>query len=311
MVPHSVRCRSDSHRAWAAVRVIHPAPALAVTALSAALAMILAREGPDRSNIAAVALITAARGRVAGLHRRDQRPGRPGAGRLAPPEKPLPAGDLSASAALWIAAAGLAVQLVASSRLGTALAGPGRWWPAPRRSGTTCGCPGRRCRWSRTWSASGSCRVWIGVSVGAPIERVAPAVPAGGAVRGGGPPRQHAARLRLGCRAGLAVPRPGPGPDHRSAAGGGPGAGGRHRRRHSASRSAGSSRRPASCSACSACSPSSAARPMPTRLWQGILVARCCGRSPGPWPGRPVSGERNPRSRRRSPRARRRPPRSA
>jgi 4-hydroxybenzoate polyprenyltransferase len=103
-----------------AIRLVHPAPALAVTALSGALALILARESGGPIDVAAVALTTAA---VAGSQVftgaindvTDQ--ARDATLRA---DKPLPAGDLSASAALWIAAAGLAVQLVASGRLGTA-----------------------------------------------------------------------------------------------------------------------------------------------------------------------------------------------
>ena len=45
--------------AWAAVRVIHPAPALAVTTLSAALSILLARELGGPLDLAAVALVTA------------------------------------------------------------------------------------------------------------------------------------------------------------------------------------------------------------------------------------------------------------
>jgi 4-hydroxybenzoate polyprenyltransferase len=105
--------------AWAAVRVIHPAPALAVTLLSGAMATILAREFVGPLDVAAVALVTAG---VAGSQvftgatndladqARDA---------ILRPEKPLPAGDVSASAALWIAAAGLALQMVTGARLGT------------------------------------------------------------------------------------------------------------------------------------------------------------------------------------------------
>ena len=59
MVPHSVRWRRASHRLGRHSGLIHPAPALAVTALSGALALILAREGPGPIDLAAVALVTA------------------------------------------------------------------------------------------------------------------------------------------------------------------------------------------------------------------------------------------------------------
>jgi 4-hydroxybenzoate polyprenyltransferase len=100
------------------VRLVHPAPTAAVTALSAALATILAAEGGGRVEAATIALITAS---VAGSQiftgatndltdqSRDA---------ILRPEKPLPAGDLSASAALWIAAGGLALQIGTAARLG-------------------------------------------------------------------------------------------------------------------------------------------------------------------------------------------------
>jgi 4-hydroxybenzoate polyprenyltransferase len=160
--------------AWAAVRVIHPAPALAVTVLSAALATILAREGPGPINVVVVTLVTVA---VAGSQvftgstndLADQ--ARDASLRS---EKPLPAGDLSASAALWIAAAGLAIQLVASSRLG----------PASLVLGAAASVSALAYNlWlSRTplsvvpyLISFGILPVWIGVGVGAPIERVVPA----------------------------------------------------------------------------------------------------------------------------------------
>ncbi len=162
-------------RARAAIRLIHPAPALAVTALSGALAVILSREGVGPANTAAVALITAA---VAGSQvftgatndLADQ--ARDASLR---PEKPLPAGDLSASLALWIAAGGLAVQLAASSRLGPLSLGLGAL-----ASGSALVYN----LWlSRTplsvlpyVVSFGVLPVWIGVSVGVPVERVAPAV---------------------------------------------------------------------------------------------------------------------------------------
>jgi 4-hydroxybenzoate polyprenyltransferase len=160
--------------AWAAVRVIHPAPALAVTVLSAALATILAREGAGPIDFAAVALVTAG---VAGSQvftgatndladqARDA---------ILRPEKPLPAGDLSASAALWIAAAGLAVQLVASNRLGT---------PSLVLGAVASGLALAYNLWLSRMPLSvvpylvsfGILPLWVGVGVGAPIERVAPA----------------------------------------------------------------------------------------------------------------------------------------
>jgi 4-hydroxybenzoate polyprenyltransferase len=102
----------------AAVRIVHPAPALAVTALSSGLAAILAAETAD-PNWAAVWLVTLS---VAGSQvftgatndLNDQ-----ARDAILRPEKPLPSGRLGASTALWIAAGGLAVQVATSARLGT------------------------------------------------------------------------------------------------------------------------------------------------------------------------------------------------
>ncbi len=162
-------------RAWAAIRLIHPAPALAVTALSAALAAILAREGVGPANTAAVILVTVS---IAGSQvftgatndladqARDA---------TLRPEKPLAAGDLSASTALWIAAAGLAIQLVTSGRLGT----------LPLALGAVASASALVYNlWlSRTplsvvpyVVSFGILPLWIGTGVGVPIERVAPAV---------------------------------------------------------------------------------------------------------------------------------------
>jgi 4-hydroxybenzoate polyprenyltransferase len=158
----------------AAVRVIHPAPALAVTALSGALALILAREaGPV--NQAAVALTTAA---VAGSQvftgatndLADQ--ARDASLRV---DKPLATGELSASAALWIAAAGLALQLAASGRLGTTTIVLGLAAAASALAYNL---------WlSRTplsvvpyLVSFGLLPLWVASGVDVPLERVAPAV---------------------------------------------------------------------------------------------------------------------------------------
>jgi 4-hydroxybenzoate polyprenyltransferase len=161
--------------AWAAVRVVHPAPALAVTALSAALAYLLAREGGGPVDVAAVALVTVS---VAGSQvftgatndLTDQ--ARDASLRL---EKPLPAGDLSASAALWVAAAGLAVQLVTSNRLGTL--------PLLLGAGASASALAYNLWLSRTplsflpyLVSFGLLPLWIASGVGVPLERVAPAV---------------------------------------------------------------------------------------------------------------------------------------
>jgi 4-hydroxybenzoate polyprenyltransferase len=161
--------------AWAAVRLVHPAPALAVTALSGALAVILARELGGPVDQAAVALITAS---VAGSQvftgaandLADQ--ARDASLRL---EKPLPSGDISASAALWVAAAGLALQLVASGRLGTL--------PLVLGGVATASALAYNLWLSRTplsvvpyLVSFGVLPLWVASGVDAPLERVAPAV---------------------------------------------------------------------------------------------------------------------------------------
>jgi 4-hydroxybenzoate polyprenyltransferase len=162
-------------RAWAAVRLVHPAPAAAVTALSAALAAILAAEGGGAVDVAAIALITAS---VAGSQiftgatndltdqTRDA---------ILRPEKPLPAGDLSASAALWIAAGGLAIQVVTASRLGTI--------PLVLGVAASGSALAYNLWLSRTplsvvpyLVSFGLLPLWIAAGVGVPMERVAPAV---------------------------------------------------------------------------------------------------------------------------------------
>jgi 4-hydroxybenzoate polyprenyltransferase len=101
----------------AALRLIHPAPAAAVVALSAALAVILAREAgqPIDWRVALIVLSVAGsqvatgafndwadRARDAGLR----------------PEKPIPAGQLTASAAVAIGTVALIAQLASSALLG-------------------------------------------------------------------------------------------------------------------------------------------------------------------------------------------------
>lgn len=102
----------------AVLRVIHPAPAFAVVLLSAALAIILAaqRGGPIDPGLVALTVLSVAgsqvfTGATNDLADRDR-------DATVRPEKPIPSGDLSVNAALWIASIGLGVQLAASSRLG-------------------------------------------------------------------------------------------------------------------------------------------------------------------------------------------------
>jgi 4-hydroxybenzoate polyprenyltransferase len=103
----------------AAVRLIHPAPALAVTALSGVLgAILLAQAGRSPDNqlwlmvlaVAGSQVFTGATNDLVDAERDVA------AGRW---EKPLAAGELTPNLALWIASAGLGTQLAASLSLGT------------------------------------------------------------------------------------------------------------------------------------------------------------------------------------------------
>lgn len=92
------------------------------------------------------------------------------------PEKPLPAGDLSLSAATWIASIGLAVQLVASWRTGSL--------PLVIGSVASASALAYNLALSRTPFSPlpyvvsfGLLPVWIAAGVGVPIERVLPAIP--------------------------------------------------------------------------------------------------------------------------------------
>jgi 4-hydroxybenzoate polyprenyltransferase len=159
-----------------AIRLVHPAPTLAVTALSAALgAILLVQAGPfdgDRwlLTVAAVLGSQIFTGATNDLvdRGRDQ-----AAGRL---QKPLAGGELSAEAALWIASIGLAVQLAASLQLGTAALLLG--------AGATLSALAYNLWLSRTplsvvpyLVSFGLLPLWVAAGVGVPLDRVLPAVP--------------------------------------------------------------------------------------------------------------------------------------
>lgn len=159
----------------AGLRLIHPAPAGAVIALSAALGAILAaqaglplgaRWGLTVLSVAGSQVFTGASNDLAD-HDRDA---------AARPEKPLPAGELSFNAAAWIASVGLAVQLAASWRLG----GPALALGAVASASALA----YNLSLSRTpFSALpylvsfGVLPAWIAAGVGVPLERVLPAIP--------------------------------------------------------------------------------------------------------------------------------------
>jgi 4-hydroxybenzoate polyprenyltransferase and related prenyltransferases len=171
---------STGTRSWllrlaVGLRLIHPAPAVAVTALSAALGAILAaqaglaldaRWGLTVLSVAGSQVFTGASNDLAD-HDRDA---------VARPEKPLPAGELSFNAAAWIASVGLAVQLAASWRLGGA--------PLALGAVASASALAYNLALSRTpFSALpylvsfGVLPAWIAAGIGVPLERVLPAIP--------------------------------------------------------------------------------------------------------------------------------------
>lgn len=159
----------------AAIRLIHPAPAAAVVALSAALGAILATQAglplDERWVLTVLAVagsqvFTGATNDIAD-HVRDAE---------ARPEKPLPSGELSLGAATWIASVGLAVQLVAS------------WWVGGLALALGAVASGSALAYnlflSRTpYSAVpylisfGVLPAWVAAGLGIPLERVLPAIP--------------------------------------------------------------------------------------------------------------------------------------
>jgi 4-hydroxybenzoate polyprenyltransferase len=160
---------------FAALRLIHPAPAGAVVALSAALGAILATQAglPIDEHWALIVLAVAGSQVFTGATNDIADRVRDAAGR---PEKPIPAGELSLNAAAWIASIGLAVQLAASWRVGTLALGLG-----VVASGSALA---YNVALSRTpFSAIpylvsfGLLPAWIAAGVGVPLERVLPAIP--------------------------------------------------------------------------------------------------------------------------------------
>ncbi|TMB58032.1 MAG: hypothetical protein E6J47_00920 [Chloroflexi bacterium] len=159
----------------AVVRAIHPAPALAVTALSAALgAILLFQAGRTPGSSWALLVLSVAGSQVfTGMandiadRERD---------RVARPEKPIPAGELSVDTAIWVASAALALQLVASLWLG----------PLPLVIGAVASASALAydLALSRTpYSAIpylvsfGLLPAWIASGVGVPLDRILPAIP--------------------------------------------------------------------------------------------------------------------------------------
>lgn len=159
----------------AALRVIHPAPALAVVALSAALGAILSTQAGLPLGAGWLLTVVAVAGSqvFTGATNDIADRVRDTAGR---PEKPIPSGDLSLDAAAWIASAGLAVQLVASWRTGGLALALG--------ASASASALAYNLALSRTpfsplpyLISFGLLPAWIAAGVGVPLERVLPAIP--------------------------------------------------------------------------------------------------------------------------------------
>ena len=158
----------------ALVRLVHPAPALAVVSLSAALAAILSVEAgasPFTGRVLLVTLSVLGSQIVTGAtndwadRERDA---------IAQPSKPIPAGEVAPSTALGVAGVGLLLQVGASLPLGT---------PAFLLGLVAVASAIAYDLWLSRTPASfvpylvsfAALPLWIATGVGVPLERVAPA----------------------------------------------------------------------------------------------------------------------------------------
>ena len=160
----------------AALRLIHPAPAIAVTLLSGVLgAILMTQEGLAIDERLWLTVLAVAGSQVfTGVTNdladaaRDEAAGRS--------EKPIPAGEVSQNLGLWLASIGLAVQVTASAWLGTL--------PLLLGVGAVASAAAYNLALSRTpfsplpyLVSFGLLPLWIAAGVGVPLERVVPAVP--------------------------------------------------------------------------------------------------------------------------------------
>lgn len=160
----------------AVIRVIHPAPALAVVLLSAALgAILLAQAGLPFGErwlltVASVAGSQVFTGATNDLvdRRRDAVAGRR--------DKPVATGALSPNGASWVASIGLALMLASSSRLGAV--------PLVLGVAAVASATAYNLFLSRTplspipyLVSFGLLPLWVAAGIGVPLERVVPAIP--------------------------------------------------------------------------------------------------------------------------------------
>jgi len=159
----------------AVIRLVHPAPAIAVVTLSAVLALIMAAQNGSIPilrvslvvlSVAGSQIATGALNDWADRHR----------DRAARPEKPIPAGEITSAAALWVVASGVLLQLAASVPLG----------PLPTLLGLAAlaSAVAYDLGLSRTpvsvipyLVSFGLLPLWIASGLGLSVERVLPAVP--------------------------------------------------------------------------------------------------------------------------------------
>ena len=163
-------------RVLAAIRLVHPAPTIAVTALAAVLGAILLDQagGPlGEPWLLTVAAVLGSQVFTGAMNDLVDRNRDAAAGRI---EKPLAAGDLSPGAALWVASVGLALQLAASLRLGPL--------PLLLGAGATLSALAYNLWLSRTplsvlpyLVSFGILPLWVAAGVGVPLDRVVAAVP--------------------------------------------------------------------------------------------------------------------------------------
>lgn len=159
---------------WAAMRLVHLPPTLAVTAISAALGAILLGQAAQPIGdrwAATVASVLGSQIFTGAINDLVDRTRDASAGRL---DKPLVAGQLSPDGAVWVASAGLALQVVASVPLG--------FLPLALGLAATGSALAYNLGVSRTpfsfvpyLVSFGLLPLWIAAGVGAPLERVAAA----------------------------------------------------------------------------------------------------------------------------------------
>ena len=159
----------------AVLALVHPAPAAAVVALSALLALVISAQVGDGAAwrvalvVVSIAGSQVATGALNDWADRDR-------DRAARPEKPIPAGFVSPETALWVAAGGVLLQLAASVPLG----------PLPTLIGLAALASAAvyDLGLSRTPASVlpylvsfGLLPRWVAAGLGVPLQRLLPAVP--------------------------------------------------------------------------------------------------------------------------------------